>query len=175
MRILYAFRVRSSIFTSHESCNLPSGSVLTLGTCIVGNTGPIQINKTITSYVTQASRWPMTKKSFSIVRVWCLVTPPSNSTVSNTEQLSSPFVLFHLSVMLCEPGSTVKFPICPATTKWRVTNKNEWKSIMFQANNSKAVDCVNHDILISKLGTYGITGKDKNSIDCTLQVDIKDF
>jgi hypothetical protein len=30
---------------------------------------------------------------------------------------------------------------------------------MFWVNNNKAFDCENHDIMISKLQTYGITGK----------------
>jgi Reverse transcriptase (RNA-dependent DNA polymerase). len=38
----------------------------------------------------------------------------------------------------------------------------------------KAFNCVNHDKLISKLETYEITGI-KNSINCTLKADMKEF
>ena len=67
MRILYAFRVRSNICTSHESCHLPSGSVVTVLVIKIIPPGLPQFTETITPYVTQASRLPMTKELFVVV------------------------------------------------------------------------------------------------------------
>ena len=117
MRILYALRVRSSIFTSHESCHLPSGSVVTVVMFKIVSPGALQFTLTTTSYVTQASRLSMTKELFVVVSSQGPDEVPSHLMIYITEQLSSPFVVLQLTVMLREPGSRVKFPICPATTK----------------------------------------------------------